>query len=178
MRAIFATLFLLLPSLGFAESTYMPKEVRLGILKHDIKGSFRRHHENGYDGNIEVLWDRLSHPWFKYIFSPRPHLGASLNSSGGSHQFYAGLTWRYDTPWYVFFEATFGGEVHTGRIGTPCLRKQGLGTRALFRESISVGVQFNEKHSLSVMLDHASNASTGSRNPGLTAFGVRYGLRI
>jgi hypothetical protein len=53
-----------------------------------------------------------------------------------------------------------------------------LGCRVLFRESLSVGVRFMKHHSLSVMVDHISNAGLCDHNDGLDTLGVRYGYRF
>lgn len=53
-----------------------------------------------------------------------------------------------------------------------------MGCRALFRESVSLGVRFLERHSLSLMLAHISNAGPCDLNKGLDADGIRYGYRF
>lgn len=173
------SIFIILLSLITSSyASYAPEEMRIGVLRHDVGSGLRHRHEKGYDANLEALWSSPDYAVFKYIFAPKPHLGASLNTRKGSHQFYAGLTWRFDFFSYYFIEGSFGGEVHTGNINKRTRYKQKLGCRLLFRESVSLGVKFKERHSVSLILDHASNASCGKTNPGLTAFGLRYGYRF
>ena len=50
-----------------------------------------------------------------------------------------------------------------------------LGCPLNFRESASIGYRFMEHHSLSIMVDHMSNASLCSENEGMETFGLRYG---
>lgn len=157
---------------------YLPQEIRGGVLKHDVRNGLSHKYEKGYDINAELLWSSPQLTFFEYIFSPRPHLGTSINTEKGTDQFYLGLTWRLDFLKFLFVEGSLGGEVHTGELKTKSSHKQALGCRFLFRESVSFGVQVTETHSLSLMLDHASNAGLSSHNPGLTSIGLRYGYRF
>lgn len=157
---------------------YTPQELRLGILKHDVAFCGLDHrYEKGYDVNAEILFESPDYSCFRFAFSPRPHLGMSLNTNKGTHQFYLGLTWRIDFLNALFIEATFGGELQTGLIH-PVSREKTLGTRFLFRESASLGAQLNDQLSLSVMMDHASNAGITEKNPGITSIGLRCGYRF
>src|SRR5262245_49778404 len=65
-------------------------ELRAGWLYHDA-GIFSNKKEKGSDGNAELLFtppDVLSGLW-----SPRLHLGTSINTAGETSQVYGGLTW-------------------------------------------------------------------------------------
>ncbi len=53
-----------------------------------------------------------------------------------------------------------------------------LGSRVLFREAAEIGYEFTPKNSISVMLDHISNARLATRNEGITNVGLRYGVRF
>ncbi len=79
---------------------------------------------------------------------------------------------------YVFLEATFGFGIHNGEVEKLQQRRRALGTRFLFRESLSLGVMIQEKHSVAVIIDHLSNAGLGKFNPGLTNLGMRYGYKF
>ena len=68
-------------------------EIRGGILVHD-EGLFSRNKEDGIDTNFEVLFKSPS--ILDAVYSPRPHLGATLNSAGNTSQAYLGLTWDWD----------------------------------------------------------------------------------
>ncbi len=160
------------------QASFLPEEIRLGPIKHDIRSGCHHNHEKGYDINAEILWASPDYDILKFIFAPRPHIGTSLNTHGGTNQFYFGITWRFDFLTYLFIEGVFGGDVNSGRKHKKSSRKQALGSKLMFREAVSLGVQFAEHHSLSVMLDHTSNASLGKCNPGLTGLGVRYGYRF
>jgi len=93
-------------------------EVRGGIMKHSVASLVgNRSKETGIDGNLEVLF--VSPDLFKYIWSPRPHIGASVNTSSNNTDYgYAGLTWEWN-PWKtVFFDFSFGLPVITASMLT------------------------------------------------------------
>ncbi len=148
------------------------------MLYHDIKSNLDQRYEKGVNFNAELLFSVPEDSILEYLWSPRPHLGASINSQGGTSQFYGGLTWHFSVYSPVFLEFSLGGELHTGRTSEKSSKRQALGSQGLFRESVSLGVEFYQKHTLSVMLDHASNASLTSDNPGLTSIGLRYGYKF
>jgi hypothetical protein len=77
----------------------------------------------------------------------------------------------------IFFEFSLGGAVHDGKLDPEPGRK-GLGTRFEFRESVEVGYTLTASQSISLMLDHISNANLGHHNAGLDNFGVRYGIKF
>lgn len=150
-------------------------ELRLGVLNHDI--SFLGHgKEGGVDINAEALFH--SPDFLKPIWAPRPHVGVSVNSRGDTSQAYAGLTWTYEPIQKVFIEFSFGGSVHNGELNTWDADKKSLGSRVLFRESLSLGYRFDDHNSLSVAFDHESNANFASSNEGLNNLGLRWGYRF
>jgi lipid A 3-O-deacylase len=153
----------------------MTQEIRLGVLRHDVKSELKHMYEEGYDINAEYLFSSPQNAFFDVIFSPRPHLGTSINTRGATSQFYTGLTWHINLCSWLFFELNFGGETHNGKLKHRSKKRKALGSRLLFREGVALGVQFANHHSLSILLDHASNAKLARPNPGLTGFGLRYG---
>ena len=150
-------------------------EMRLGVMRHGVH-VFVDAEEEGLDVNAEVLF--TSPDFMRILLSPRPHLGGSLNTSGDTSQLYFGLTWDVDLFDPVFFELSFGGAVHDGETNDDGEDQKALGCRVLFRESLSLGWRFDEHHSLSVMLDHISNAQLCDHNEGLDTLGLRYGYRF
>jgi lipid A 3-O-deacylase len=75
----------------------------------------------------------------------------------------------------MFVEGSLAGAHHDGANKTNVIGQKSLGCKILFRESASLGYRVTEKHSLSVALDHISNASLCSSNEGLDTLGMRYG---
>jgi lipid A 3-O-deacylase len=169
---------LLLASPAMAAS--LVDEMRAGVFYHDA-GIFGGQKEDGPDLNLELRF--VSPEFLSAIWSPRPHLGVHGNLAGDTSQLYFGLTWSFML-WPtggadgLFLDASLGGSAHNGKLDTTDPDRKSLGSRVLFRESLELGYRFGEVHSISVMLDHISNANLADRNEGLDNLGVRYGLKF
>ncbi|WP_425360250.1 acyloxyacyl hydrolase [Candidatus Tisiphia endosymbiont of Ceraclea dissimilis] len=168
-------IFLILLLIG---SRTMADEMRIGVLRHDLgykfglSGRSRERIEKGCDFNLEWLFEK-----YKFLYA-YPHIGTSINSDSYTSHIYTGITWHFDMTKCVFFEASFGFAIHNGEIEKLNQRRRALGTRFLFRESLSLGVVIQEKHAVSLIIDHLSNAKIVKLNPGLTNLGVRYGYKF
>ena len=88
------------------------------------------------------------------------------------------MLWRADGADGLFLDASLGGSAHNGKLDTTDPDRKSLGSPVLFRESLELGYRFAEVHSLSVMLDHISNADLADRNEGLDTLGIRCGLKF
>ncbi len=156
---------------------------------HDT-GPFSSSEEDGFDGNIELLF--ASPQMFSFMWSPRPQLGVSFNSEGETSQAYGGLYWEWSfwKNWFAGF--SLGGMVHDGHLvgDKDGKTRKSLGCRVLFREAVNAGYRFNKHHAVMVHLDHSSNANlcekdmpdgtafgrhTTTVNEGLESVGIRYG---
>jgi lipid A 3-O-deacylase len=155
-------------------------EVKLGVLAHDIR-FLSDHVEPGADLNVEILFP--SPAVLRVLGAPRPHLGLSLNTAGATDYAYVGLTWS-GRPWRslltlpegLFVAGSLGGGIHNGYLYSAPPDRKVLGSRLLFRESGEAGYQLTRSVSLSVMLDHLSNAGLAPHNQGLTNVGARVGV--
>lgn len=150
-------------------------EIRLGLSNHDI--SFLGHgKEDGVDGVAEVLFEApdLLEP----IWSPRPHVGVAVNTQGDTSQLYAGLSWTFEPVEHLLFEFSLGGSVHNGTLSSSDPTEKQLGSRALFRESLSLGYRIDAHNAVMVSFDHESNAGLASHNAGLNNLGIRWGYRF
>ena len=150
-------------------------EARIGVLVHD-EGPFSRNKESGFDSNIEFLF--ISPDFLRPIWSPRPHVGATINSAGNTSQGYLGVTWEWDLWQDFFFDFSLGSVLHTGEKETLDPEKKSLGCSILFRESLDLGYRISGPHSVMFHFDHISNAKLCSTNEGLETFGIRYGYRF
>src|SRR6266700_3803414 len=93
-------------------------EVKAGILAHDV-GFLGHHLEKGPDVNLEMLFtppDLLA-----VIGSPRPHIGADINTAGKTSDGYFGLTWGimliqslFNPGDGIFVNGSLGGAIHDG----------------------------------------------------------------
>ena len=139
------------------------------------------------DVNLEMLF--ISPDFLSVIGSPRPHIGADINTAGNTSDGYFGLTWGitliqslFGANDAVFANGSLGGAVQDGFTGTkatiPPPGRKLLGSAALFRESLELGYQINPTVSVSALLDHISNANLAPRNAGITSAGARLGFKF
>lgn len=154
-------------------------ELKFGVLDHDINIG-GHHKEGGVDFNGEILFG--SPTFLHWIFSPRPMIGASINSQRNTDQAYAGLTWTildfkeiFTDRDGIYLNGSLGGAVHDGPLESTDPEKKQLGSRVLFRESVEIGYEFLPRQSISVFGDHISDAHLTKHNAGLSNLGLRYG---
>ena len=157
-------------------------EVKIGALGHDV-GFLTHHVETGSDANLEMLFTPPD--VLRIIGSPRPHIGADINTSGHTSDGYFGLTWGimliqslFGAGDGVYVNGSLGGALHDGNINSAPPTEKRLGSRILFRESAELGYQINPRVGVSAILDHISNANLGVRNAGITSAGARLGVKF
>jgi len=170
--ALLMVLFLF--SMASAEDSIV-SEVRGGVYAHDISfWSFNR--ESGTDINGEVLF--VSPSFLDAIWAPRPHLGATVNTSGDTSIVYGGLTWEWALPADFFIDANLGGAIHNGKLNTNDSNRKSLGSPVLFRLGAALGYNLTEKVNVSVQFEHVSNAYLVNPNEGMDNAGIRLGYRF
>jgi lipid A 3-O-deacylase len=177
-----AALLLVAAPLSASAQNKIVDEVKVGVLAHDV-GFLGHHLEKGPDVNLEMLFtppDVLA-----IIGSPRPHIGADINTAGNTSDGYFGLTWGimllqslFNPGDGIFANGSLGGAVHDGFIDSGPPNRKLLGSRVLFRESAELGYQLVPGISVSALLDHISNANLGRHNMGITSAGARLGFRF
>jgi len=181
---VFVGLLAFLPLPAFADAEQdtqntesgILSEVRVGALRHDASIYSTQEEDSDIDANVELLF--TSPDFLRYIWSPRPHVGVTGNFGGETSQAYLGLTWDIDLFAGIFIELGIGASVHNGELDTGDPYRKNLGCRWLFRESGSLGYRISERHNISVMLDHLSNAELCDRNDGIDSMGLRWGYRF
>jgi lipid A 3-O-deacylase len=157
-------------------------EVKAGLLVHDV-GFLGDHIERGFDVDLEMLF--TSPDLLAVIGSPRPHIGADINTAAQTSDGFAGLTWGisliqnlFRPGDYVFATGSLGGAYQDGYIDNAPLGRKKLGSPILFRESAELGYQVTPTISVSAILDHISNANLGQHNAGITSAGTRLGFKF
>ncbi|WP_149541114.1 acyloxyacyl hydrolase [Siccirubricoccus phaeus] len=163
-------------------------EVRLGGAWHDIGAK-----ERGANVLGEVLFAspvpaRLTTdmpPLYRWVFQPRVHLGFAANTEGYTSYGYAGLTWTTMLARDVFrrgdgirFDFFFGGSLNNGKHVTNEPDRKSLGGNLLFRVGGEIGYQIDPRWSVSLFLDHESNAGSARANEGLNSLGLRIGFGL
>ena len=158
-------------------------EVKQGVLAHD-RGWFGKNREGfGPDYNFELMFN--SPNILKKIWSPKPVLGLTQTSTGGSSLYYGGITWDANITKNWFVTGTTGiaytngltklpkGEVATGD------KKIQFGSKWLHRGAIELGWNFYGNDTISLMFSHVSHGSMlDDKNHGMDEFGIRYGYRF
>jgi lipid A 3-O-deacylase len=157
-------------------------EVKAGLLAHDV-GFLGDHTERGFDVDLEMLF--TSPDLLAVIGSPRPHIGADINTAGDTSDAFAGLTWGisliqnlFRPGDAVYVTGSLGGAYQDGYIDNAPDKRKKLGSPVLFRESAELGYQVTPTISIGAILDHISNANLGQHNAGITSAGARVGFKF
>ena len=151
--------------------------IRLGLLAHDVGGLWSHSRaEGGVDTNVEVVFKKPSfNVWQGTVL---PNLGVSVNSRGDTSKAYGGLLWEFLFDNGCFVNSGVGLAVHTGQLESDDANHKQLGSRVLFRIPLEAGFTIFERHRISLMFDHMSNAYLANPNEGLDTIGVRYGIQF
>ena len=149
-------------------------ELRVGALLHNRKLSLKPRAEEGMDVNLEALLPSPDATIFDMAWSPRPHIGISVNTDGGTSALYGGLTWRLLEYGAVALDGSFGAALHNGKLDAHNQGREDLGSRGLFRMSAELSGKFRSRHGFSLFVDHMSNAGLATENDGITNAGIRY----
>lgn len=152
-------------------------EFRIGIAHHD-SGVFGRNKEDGPDIALQARFQPFTGGLWDKIWRPRPHVGLNVNTRGDTSSVYAGLTWQWDFWSRAFVSFDFGAALHDGKLSTDKPGRKELGSRILFREALELGYRIDSHNTLSLRLDHMSNAKLADNNEGLDTVGLIYGYRF
>lgn len=172
-------------------------ELVVGGLVHDPGEDHRE--ADTFDINFEAVFRKVTfwsfeNRFLKFLFSPHPILGGTINTDNETHTGYLALGWQYVFESGVFIGGSFGFTYHSGNLHRPTRDCQlgdsctlpglrsffddgdvYLGSRILFRESIELGYRFAGRHGVSVYLAHMSNAGLfDDDNDGMNFAGLRY----
>jgi len=176
---------LLPPEAIFFEPQPLISEVRLGFHFHDAYSGFlptrpeRFEFERLQDISLDVLFSSPDIDAFRWIGSPRPELGATINLDGKENLVHLGLTWQahlFDSP--VFVEGSLGLAANSGYLNDAPEGYRSMGCRVQFYERFGVGADLGENLSATLTYEHTSNAELCSANAGLSNLGVRLGWKF
>jgi hypothetical protein len=163
-------------------------EIRGGPVWHDPSAK-----EDSFAINGELLFASFvpAHvvadidPLFRWVLAPRPHLGFTANTGGTTSKGYFGLTWTTLLARDVLrsgdgirLDIVFGGSVNDGKHNARLPDRKDLGGNLLFRVGGEIGYQFDRNWSMSLFVDHDSNADTARRNQGINSVGLRIGYAL
>ncbi len=158
-------------------------EIRGGFLAHSVDekgpGGELLNFTRWEDISVELLFQSPDADLFRWIGSPKPNLGATVNFGGRESMIHLGLTWQvpvFDTP--VFIEGTFGGALHNGALTNANAPARDLGCSLLFYESAGIGMNVSDNATVMLAWEHASSANICAPNRGLTNIGVKVGYKF
>jgi hypothetical protein len=153
-------------------------EMKIGALMHDAPPITGHSKEPlSADLNVEVVFGPSLPIFFGTV---RPAMGATVNFMGYTSKAYLDGRWTLECCWGAFFALGIGAAIHDGdenSLATAQDHKQ-LGYRVLFHPTIEWGYRLNEHSSVSLFVEHISNANLASKNEGLDNLGIRYGYRF
>ena len=165
-----------------AAQTKIVDELKVGGLAHDVR-FLGRHVEGGADVNVELLF--TSPDLLRYIGSPRPHIGADINTSGNTSDGYFGLTWGimliqnlFGAGDGVFANGSLGGAVHDGYLLTRPAGPQAAGiAHPVPRKP---GTRLPSEPGGQRLRDSRPHLQrqSGAHNAGITSAGARIGFRF
>lgn len=180
----------LAPSAADAQNlTY--SEVKFGVLAHDAH--FLGGKEGGVDLNPEIIFqspvaDSWANglPWYlRWMVQPRPTVGAELNISGFTNQYYFGPTWTWQLASNVLkpddgiaLSYFFGPGFNDGDIIGKAPNRKSLGSHILFREALELGYRITPVYQISGFVDHVSNGGFAKQNQSINDVGARLGVRF
>tara|TARA_B100000029_G_scaffold316368_1_gene308763 strand:+ start:5971 stop:6552 length:582 start_codon:yes stop_codon:yes gene_type:complete len=158
-------------------------EVKQGVLAHD-RGWFGKNREGfGPDYNFELMFNDSK--FLKFLGSPKPILGLTQTSTGGSSLYYGGITWDKNISKNWFITGTTGiaytnglTKLEKGSEPTGDKKIQ-FGSKWLHRGAVELGWNFYGNDTISLMFSHVSHGSMlDNKNQGMDEFGIRYGYRF
>jgi lipid A 3-O-deacylase len=160
-------------------------ELRLGLHAHDVHHAALPFSVSEWKLNqienisFDVLFHSPDYDVFRWIGSPRPEVGATVNFGGKDSIAHLGLTWQlpiFDTP--VYLEGTFGAAVHNGALTGAAPGRKSFGCHINFYERFGVGMHVTENTTATLTYEHTSNNEWCGANDGLSNFGLRVGWKF
>lgn len=161
-------------------------EIRIGLNAHDVNYTlFAKPWEYKLDQiediSFDVLFTSPDLDAFRWIGSPRPDVGVTINLDGQDSLAHFSLTWQlpiFDTPFYL--EGAFGGAIHNGHLtdSPDPTRFSNFGCRVNFYERYGVGAHLSETVTASLLYEHTSNNGWCATNQGLSNVGLRLGWKF
>lgn len=131
------------------------------------------------DLSFDVLFTSPDLDVFRWVGSPRPEFGTTINFAGRDSIAHLGLTWQlpvFSTPLYL--EGSFGAAVSNGALENAVNGNKNFGCRVNFYERFGVGANVSETMTATLTYEHTSNNGYCNQNDGLSNFGLRVGWKF
>lgn len=160
-------------------------ELRIGLHAHDVHHAALPFSVNQWrlnqieDISFDLLFTSPDLDVFRWMGSPRPEVGATLNLGGKDSMAHLGLTWQlpiFETP--VYLEGTFGAAIHDGALTGAAPGRKNFGCQINFYERFGVGMHVSDNVTATLTYEHTSNNGWCQANDGLSNFGLRLGWKF
>ena len=160
-------------------------ELRIGLHAHDVHHAALPFSVNQWrlnqieDISFDLLFTSPDLDVFRWMGSPRPEVGATLNLGGKDSMAHLGLTWQlpiFETP--VYLEGTFGAAIHDGALTGAAPGRKNFGCQVNFYERFGVGMHVSDNVTATLTYEHTSNNGWCQANDGLSNFGLRLGWKF
>ncbi|WP_338608506.1 acyloxyacyl hydrolase [Pelagibacterium nitratireducens] len=159
-------------------------ELRAGVFFHSAYGGFLPTGNNWdlsrlEDVKFSALFTSPDIEAFRWIGSPRPEIGATLNFNGRENILHANLNWQipvFETPLYL--ELGFGAAVTDGALSGATLPARNFGCSFNFYDAAGIGANVSENVTVTLRYEHISNLELCAPNEGLSNLGVMVGVKF
>ena len=185
-----------LASVFLCAATAMPAwaqvaEVRAGVTAHDLGWTIINadgDEEKSVALNAEIIFKEPE--FLKWALSPQPYIGGTLNLEGNTSYGGMGLLWRQNLGEKFYGDFAFGLVIHDGFLDFDDLRSSSAnttefldllrnnnlyGSRILFRQQLTLGINLSDKWAAEGFVEHISHAGllADNANQGSDAAGFR-----
>jgi lipid A 3-O-deacylase len=132
----------------------------------------------GRSSDLEIALTSPDNDVFRFLFSPRPQLGLSVDKLTGGNRGYAGLTWNLFDSRTVFGNLGVAGtyDAAAGAPNDPLRRP--LGPPLMLHGALELGYHLGDQHSLSLRLDEGRVPEFRLNGESSDNLSLRYGLRF
>ena len=128
--------------------------------------------------DLEIALSSPDNGVFRFLFSPRPQFGLSLDKVTGNRG-YAGLTWNLFDSESLFGNVGLAGSYDPG-IGAPNdpLGRTLTGPSVMLHGALELGYHIGPRHSLSLSLDQGRTPDLKLNSETTDNLRLRYGLKF
>ena len=160
-------------------------ELRIGLHAHNVHHTALPFNVSSWDLrrvediSFDVLFTSPDFDVFRWLGSPRPEIGTTINFNGRDSLVLAYLTWQlavFETP--IYLEAGLGAAIHDGALTGAAPGRQNFGCRVNFYERWGVGMHVGDNATATLTYEHMSNNDWCVANEGVSNFGLRLGWKF
>lgn len=160
------------------------EEFRAGVFYHSAYSGFLPTGDNWDLSRLEnvkfsALFASPDIEAFRWIGSPRPEIGTTLNLNGRENLIHANLNWQipvFDTPLYL--ELGFGAALTDGALQGATSPERNFGCSLNFYDAAGIGAHVSDNVTVTLRYEHISNLDLCPPNQGLSNLGLMVGVKF